>query len=216
MVVADVQLGVEPTIPQPRRKQTSWAFAWQPDEWERLNTNEQVTKELKLLADMLDEGSEHPDSTPITEVLTRFRDVSSPEYFEDESRSTSQPKSDDPIHVGIGRLLGRLKRGANLVRSSLPARASGSTKCRVNREELYKIMYDSTDRWAEPAEQAADMRASLRYRHCVTAQHWWTWLERLYAIKQQLQRSAKHHKLLWAKSRREYEIARANLEARAG
>jgi hypothetical protein len=82
--------------------------------------------------------------------------------------------------------------------------------------ELYKILYDSTDRWAEPVEQTADMRASLRFRHCVTAQHWWTWLETLYVVKQQPQRSAKHHKLLWAKSRRDYEVARANLEARAG
>jgi hypothetical protein len=42
------------------------------------------------------------------------------------------------------------------------------------------------------------------------------WLEKLTHVRTQLHRIAKHHKTLWEKSRRDFEVAKATQEGRAG
>ena len=60
------------------------------------------------------------------------------------------------------------------------------------------------------------MRRSLRLNHCHTGADWSCWLDTLGRVCQRLQRIAKHHRKLWETSRRDFEVAKATQEGRAG
>ena len=89
-------------------------------------------------------------------------------------------------------------------------------RSRFDKHHLLALVFHNDDCWADLLADTATMRPALRINDCLTKADWLKWLEKLAHVRTQLHRMAKHHKTLWEKSRRDFEVAKATQEGRAG
>ena len=107
-VVADLNLGFSPLPSQAKRPPIRWAHSYSPLDWERLNTDSDVSDELDALLILMGQGTAALDSVPLDEVFARALRISTPDYLGRPESPPSTSSAEDPIHLGIGRMLGRL------------------------------------------------------------------------------------------------------------
>ncbi len=87
---------------------------------------------------------------------------------------------------------------------------------RFDRRHVHALIFHVEDKWVETLEDTADMRRSLKSSHCHSGADWLQWLSKAGQVRQRLHRIAKHHRKLWETSRKDFEVAKAIQEGRAG
>jgi len=214
--VADLDLGFQPTPSQAKRPAIRWAHTFSPQDWHELNTDSAVSDDLDVLLIELERAGTDVDPAMLDQIFERALPLSTPDRSAGSSQKLLPPASEDPIHVAIGRMLGRLRRASTYVRTHLPAGRGGEMRSRFDKHHLLALVFHNDDCWADLLADTATMRPTLRVSGCLTKADWLKWLEKLTHVRTQLHRMAKHHKTLWEKSRRDFEVAKATQEGRAG
>ena len=215
-VVADLNFGFKPAPPLAKRPGITWAHTYSPKAWHQLNSDPKVSDTIDTLLIELETAGENIEPATLNGIFDRILAISSPSIGSQPGASMLSMPSDDPIFLAIGRMLGRLKSARSYVRSHLPRARQTNMRSRFNRHHAYSLVFHSEDKWAETLVDTADMRSSLRFSHCHTGADWLQWLTTLGRVCQRLQRISKHHRKLWETSRREFEVAKATQEGRAG
>ena len=215
-IVADLDLGFQPTPSQAKRPRIRWAHTFSPQDWHELNTDLTVSNELDALLIELERAGTDVDSTMLDQIFERALPLSTPDRKAGTSQKLLPPASEDPIYMAIGRMLGRLRRASTYVRTHLPAGRGMEMRSRFDKHHLLALVFHNDDCWADLLADTATMRPALRINDCLTKADWLKWLEKLAHVRTQLHRMAKHHKTLWEKSRRDFEVAKATQEGRAG
>jgi hypothetical protein len=119
-LLADLDLGFQPTPSQAKRPGVRWAHTFPPQDWEELNSDPTVSNELDaLLIELGREGLDY-DSQRLDRIFDRVLSVSTPDRRAGHSAKPLPPASEDPIFMAIGRMLGRLRRAGTYVRAHLP------------------------------------------------------------------------------------------------
>jgi len=215
-LLADLDLGFQPTPSQAKRPGVRWAHTYSPQAWEELNSDPTVSEELDALLIELSRTGLDYDPQRLDRFFDRVLAISTPDRRAGHSAKPLPPASEDPIYMAIGRMLGRLRRASSYVRAHLPVGRGTDMRSRFARHCVYELVYHNDDRWADLLTDTVAMRPSLRMQSCRTRADWVQWLETLGKVRQQLHRLAKHHKSLWEKSRKDFEVAKATQEGRAG
>jgi exonuclease III len=215
-VVADLDLGFQPAPPLAKRQGIVWAHHYSPKDWNQLNTDHEVLDTIDTLLIELETAGESIGSEALSRIFERILAISSPARAGSNNTPMLSMPADDPIFLAIGRMLGRLKTARSYVRSHLPRARQTYMRSRFDRHHAYALVFHVEDKWAETLADTADMRRSLRFNHCHTGADWLQWLYTLGKVIQRLHRIAKHHRKLWKTSRREFEVAKATQEGRAG
>ena len=214
--MADLDLGFQPTPSQAKRPGVRWAHTFPPQDWEELNSDPTVSNELDaLLIELGREGLDY-DSQRLDRIFDRVLSVSTPDRRAGHSAKPLPPASEDPIFMAIGRMLGRLRRAGTYVRAHLPVGRGTEMRSRFDKHCVHALVFHDEDRWSDLLTDTVDMRPALRMQGRQTKADWVKWLETLGKVRQQLHRVAKHHKSLWEKSRKDFEVAKATQEGRAG
>ena len=215
-LLADLDCGFQPVPSQEKRPGIKWAHTFSPQAWEELNSDPTISNELDALLIALEREGMDYDSQRLDQIFERVLTVSTPDRRAGHSAKPLPPASEDPIFMAIGRMLGRLRRAGTYVRTHLPAGRGTEMRSRFDRHCVQALVFHNDDRWSDLLADTAAMRPALRTQWCQTKADWMKWLETLAKVRQQLHRMAKHHKSLWAKSRKDFEVAKATQEGRAG
>jgi len=215
-LLADLDLGFQPTPSQAKRPGVRWAHTYSPQAWDELNSDPTVSDELDALLIELNRTGLDYDPHRLDRFFDRVLAISTPDRRAGHSAKPLPPASEDPIYMAIGRMLGRLRRASSYVRAHLPVGRGTDMRSRFAKHCVYELVYHNDDRWADLLTDTVAMRPSLRMQSCQTKADWVQWLETLGKVRQQLHRLAKHHKSLWEKSRKDFEVAKATQEGRAG
>ena len=100
-VVADLNLGFSPLPSRAKRPPIRWAHSYSPLDWERLNTDSDVSDELDALLILMGQGTAEIDSVPLDEVFERALRISTPDYFGRQESPPITSTAEDPIHLGL-------------------------------------------------------------------------------------------------------------------
>ena len=215
-IVADLDLGFQPTPSQAKRPRIRWAHTFSPQDWHELNTDSVVSNELDALLIELERAEADIDPAMLDQIFDRALPLSTPDHSAGTSQKPLPPASEDPIYMAIGRMLGRLRRASTYVRAHLPTGRDVEMRSRFDKHHLSALVFHNDDCWADILADTATMRPTLRISGRLTKADWLKWLDKLAHVRTQLHRMAKHHKTLWEKSRRDFEVAKATQEGRAG
>ena len=215
-VVADLDLGFQPAPPLAKRPGIVWAHNYAPQDWNRLNTDRKVLDTIDTLLIELETAGDSIAPEALSQIFERILAISSPAKPGSRGSPMLSMPSEDPIFLAIGRMLGRLHSARSYVRSHLPRPRQTNMRSRFDRRHAHSLVFHVEDKWAESLADTADMRRSLRFNHCRSGADWLQWLTILGKVCQRLRRIAKHHRKLWKTSRRDFEVAKATQEGRAG
>ena len=186
---------------------------YSPGTWAAHAADAAVNATLDTLLQRLELAAETRDGIDLNAVFSDFLSVAVPPPANRSPQSQDKPSS-DPISTAAGRMLGRMRRAAIYVRGCLPR--DRRALFQFNEPHLRELLFHPEDTWADPLEKAADLRDALRYRHLKTGEDWRGWLVTMANVQRRLQRVVKHHRISWQRMRRDYEVAKATQESRAG
>ena len=210
-IIADMELGFNPAPSLPKRPPIRWAHFYPPGEWARHEADLDVNATLDSVLCRLGPAINCPDAVDLNAVFADLLSVAMPKA---PTHTNDAAQSDDPISTAAGRMLGRMRRAGHYVRECMPR--DSRTALLYNEPRLRELLFHPEDTWADPLEQATDLRASLAYRHCKTGAQWRDWLTTLSEVQKRLQRVVKHHRVNWRRLRATHEVEKATQEARAG